>query len=66
MRGTSASGQGMIVKITDIPAAKLIEAIQATERSGDPDRYALRVLWDELSRRLDAIPQNPSERKFDG
>jgi hypothetical protein len=42
------------MKITQIPTAELLRLIQASERSSDPDEYALRVLRAELSRRLDA------------
>lgn len=40
------------MKITDIPAAELLEKLRATERAKDPDRYALSVLRSEMERRL--------------
>ena len=55
-----ANNAGM--KITDLPTAELLRLIQATERSSDPDQYALRVLRAELSRRLDATLQTGSNR----
>jgi hypothetical protein len=37
--------------IRDVPTERLIEMLQATEQSRNPDPYALRVMRAELARR---------------
>lgn len=41
------------MKITELPTAEINRLLRATENSPDPDEYALRILRDELDRRLD-------------
>jgi hypothetical protein len=41
------------MKVSDLPTAKLLRLLRASERASDPDEYALSVLRRELNRRLD-------------
>lgn len=49
------------MKITDLPTAELTRLLRATEDSSDPDEYALRVLREELNRRLDLASQQDKQ-----
>jgi hypothetical protein len=41
------------MKISDLPSAELLRLLRVSERASDPDEYALSVLRQELTRRLD-------------
>ena len=40
------------MKLSELPATALLEMLRATERAQNPDSYAVRVLREELDRRL--------------
>jgi len=54
------------MKITELPTADLLRYLRATERSKDPDPYALSVLQRELERRLDATIPPGDKRASEG